>query len=94
MFTNSMQVVYIGGLFAQFRRDSNNKYIVDQSGVGEVAAVQLALDKVNNKTDNVFDDLLPNTQVCHIKKKKHVGAFCSTLTFANVLRDVSFSSNC
>ena len=50
----------MGGLFPQFRHDGS----VDETGVRQIAAAQLAIDRVNNKKDGVFDKLLPHTQVC------------------------------
>ena len=58
------KVLYIGGLFPQFRRlDSDGAYFVYEDGARLVAAAQMAIDRVNNKSDGVFDKLLPNTQV-------------------------------
>ena len=57
---NFAQAVFVGGLFPQFHHD-----VVDQAGVRYMAAVQMAINKVNNKTDGVYDNLLPNTQVCY-----------------------------
>ena len=65
------QALYVGGLFAQFSLDSDGKYVVDQGGVRQMAATQMALERVNNKTDGVYDHLLPNTQVC-----LHAQIFC------------------
>ena len=56
----------MGGLFPQFRLDSKNNYVVEESGVRSMAAAQLAIERVNNKTDGVYDKLLPNTQVCRV----------------------------
>ena len=53
----------MGGLFPQFRRDSENKFVIDEAGVRRMTAAQLAIDKVNDKSDGVYDNLLPNTQV-------------------------------
>ena len=54
-----MQVFYVGGLFRQF---ANNE--ISESGIRRMAAVQLAISKLNNKTDGIFDNLLRNAQVC------------------------------
>ena len=54
----------MGGLFPQFRLDSENKFVVDDDGVRLMAAVQMAINRVNNKSDGMYDNLLPNTQVC------------------------------
>ena len=53
----------MGGLFAQFSLDSDGKYVVNYAGLRQMAAVQMAIDQVNNKNDGVYDDLLPNTKV-------------------------------
>ena len=54
----------MGGLFPQFRLDSENKFVVDDDGVRIMTAVQMAINRVNNKSDGMYDNLLPNTQVC------------------------------
>ena len=48
----------MGGLFLQFFDGA-----VNQAGVREMAAVQLAIDRVNDKYDDHYDNLLPNTKV-------------------------------
>ena len=53
----------MGGLFPQFRLDSAGNYVVSSGGNRRVHAVQMAIDRVNNKKDGMYDDLLPNTQV-------------------------------
>ena len=53
----------MGGLFPQFRRNSTGNYVVEEAGVRWMAAVQLAIDRVNNKSDGLYDNLLPNAQV-------------------------------
>ena len=63
MRVNSVQVVLVGGIFPQFRLDSNKKFVVDESGVRRMAAVQMAINSINDKTDGYLDELLPNTQV-------------------------------
>ena len=57
--------MFIGGLFPQFRRNGENKFVVDESGVRLMAAAQMAINRVNDKSDGVFDNLLPGTQVCY-----------------------------
>lgn len=54
----------VGGLFSQFSRDSEGKLVVFSPGVREMAAVQLAINRINNKSDDLYDDLLPTAQVC------------------------------
>ena len=54
----------MGGLFSQFSRDSEGKLVVFSPGVREMAAVQLAINRINNKSDDLYDDLLPTAQVC------------------------------
>ena len=59
-----VQTLRVGGLFPQFQLDNNNvDYVVDNAGIREMAAVQMAINQVNNKSDDVYDHLLPNTQV-------------------------------
>lgn len=66
MLAALLQVVFVGGLFPQFRLDREEKFVIDQGGVRRMAAALLAIDRVNNKTDGVYDRLLPNTQVCRV----------------------------
>ena len=66
------QALHIGGLFAQFSLDSEGKYVVDQAALRQMSAVQMAIDRVNNKSDGVYDDLLPNTQVCFVRNRAAV----------------------
>ena len=53
----------MGGVFAQFSQDSNGAYVVNQAGVREMAGVQMAINRINNKTDGIYDELLPHTKV-------------------------------
>ena len=50
----------MGGIFRQFVHGTNT---VDQGGVRRMAAVQLAIDRVNDKYDDNYDNLLPSTKV-------------------------------
>ena len=59
----------MGGLFSKFTRDSNGTAVVD-SGFRLMPAVQMAIDRVNNKSDGIYDRLLPNVQVCHSVRSK------------------------
>ena len=54
------QVLYVGGLFPQFVAGTNTV----EEATRLQAAVLLAFDRVNNKTDGVYDHLLPGKQVC------------------------------
>ena len=58
-----LQFLLLGGLFAQFSSDSSGTYVIDQGGGRLLPAVQMAIDRVNNKTDGTFDKLLPHTLV-------------------------------
>ena len=58
-----IQVLLVGGLFAQFRDIGRSRYIVDPAGSRLLPAVQMAINRVNNKTDGIFDELLPGTKV-------------------------------
>ena len=54
-------MVYVGGLFPVFFKLDD---IIDVDyEVGLITVVQMALDRINNKNDGVFDNLLPNTRV-------------------------------
>ena len=54
-------MLFLGGLFSQFHQ-TGGKSIVDQGG-RFMPVVQIAIDIVNNKSDGLYDNLLPNTQV-------------------------------
>ena len=56
----------MGGLFRQFVKNSEGDAVRSMSGVRRMAAVQLALNSVNNKSDGVFDNLLPHAEVSNI----------------------------
>ena len=54
----------MGGLFEQFTfAGSGGETSLDQSAVRSMAAVQMAISKINNKHDGTFDKLLPQTKV-------------------------------
>ena len=57
------QALFVGGIFTQFSRDSDGNYAIDQGGLRSLSVAQIAIDRVNNKSDGVYDNLLPNTQV-------------------------------
>ena len=57
------QALFVGGIFAQFSRNSDGNFVTDQGGLRSLSATQIAIDRVNNKSDGVYDNLLPNTQV-------------------------------
>ena len=60
---NFVKALFLGGLFTQFSQDSDGNFVVDQGAVRSVPAVQMAIDRINNKSDGIYDKLLPNTQV-------------------------------
>ena len=62
----NLQILFVGGLFPLFSSSAGDvsKTVVDQSGVRRMAAVQIAMNRINNKNDGIFDDLLPQTKVC------------------------------
>ena len=82
----------MGGLFPQFRRDSENKFVIDEAGVRRMAAAQLAINIVNNKSDGVYDKLLPDTQVCCVDNLFWCG-ICYNLSRRDLLLRLR-SSNC
>ena len=55
----------MGVLFLQFMFDG---CAINELGVRQMAAVQLAYDRVNNKSDRVYGNLLPNKQVCAVNR--------------------------
>ena len=52
-------MLFLGGLFAQFKPNG----AID-GGSKFMPVVQIAINNVNNKSDGLYDNLLPNTQVC------------------------------
>ena len=60
LFVDVAQVLFLGGLFRQFLHGKNT---ISQGGVRRMAAVQLAIDRMNDKYDDNYDNLLPNTKV-------------------------------
>ena len=78
----------MGGLFPQFFVDGS---AIDELGVRQMAAVQLAFDRVNNKNDRVYGNLLPTKQVCAVNKLR-----CIRMLQFGLYDTVSFlcSSNC
>ena len=59
-----LQVLFVGGLFEQFVfAGSAGESSLDQSAVRSMVAVQLAMNRINNKQDEIFDKLLPQTKV-------------------------------
>ena len=50
----------MGGLFRQYDKEDN----VSATGISRMAAVELAIRRLNNKTDTFFDELLPDAEVC------------------------------
>lgn len=58
-----VQTLSVGGLFPQFKVDDTD-YVVNPPGVAFMAAARMAINIVNNKSDGMYDHLLPNTQVC------------------------------
>ena len=55
----------MGGLFPQFSSSAADVSVtvVDQGGVRRMAAVQMAINRVNDKHDGIYDTLLPQIKV-------------------------------
>ena len=85
----------MGGLFAQFSLDSSGKYVTDPSGLRPLAAVQMAINKINDKSDEIYDELLPRTRVRYTEYALLLGAmlFALRLCMCNAFCHV-LSSNC
>ena len=54
----------MGGLFRQFEMNDEGVDKISESGIRRMAAVKLAISRLNNKNDGIFDDLLRDTEVC------------------------------
>ena len=71
--------VNIGGLFPMFKTSAAS-YAKDASGIDRLSAFKLAIDEINDKTDGVADNLLPNTQLLFAyrdSKRDDQSAFCA-----------------
>ena len=73
----------MGGLFAQFSRDTDDKYVVDEAAARLMPAVQMAINRINDKTDGVYDELLPKTRV---RCTEHVLLLGAIIICATTLR--------
>ena len=57
-------MLFLGGLFAQFTfAGSEGETSLDQRAVRSMAAVQMAINGINDKHDGKYDGLLPQTKV-------------------------------
>ena len=57
---HAVQILFVGGLFPPFMKENNSsEYYLYEFGGRWMAAVQMAIAHVNERTD-----LLPGTQVC------------------------------
>uniref|UniRef100_A0A7S2BXW5 Receptor ligand binding region domain-containing protein n=1 Tax=Haptolina brevifila TaxID=156173 RepID=A0A7S2BXW5_9EUKA len=54
--------VWLGALFPRFRTSAYN-FATDMTGIQRLTAFHLAITEINNKTDGVADELLPNTRI-------------------------------
>ena len=58
----------MGGLFTQFSPDSSGKYtVLLPLGSRLLSAVQMAIGRINDKSDGIYDELLPRTKVRYTK---------------------------
>ena len=71
----------MGGLFPQFMLDGS---AINELGVRQMAAVQLAFDRVNNKNDPMYGNLLPNKQVYAVNSC--IVLACYNLNYTILLR--------
>ena len=62
LVTAQVPIVRIGGLFPRFKTSAAN-YAKDTSGVRRYTAFVQAIREINNKTDGIADDLLPQTKL-------------------------------
>ncbi len=54
--------VRLGGLFPRFKTDAPD-FTLDNAGVKRLTAFVMAIREINNKTDGIADNLLPNTEL-------------------------------
>ena len=82
--------VWIGALFPQFHTAASG-YTIDSSGIIRFASFLLALNEINNKTDGVADDLLPNTQLKYKlrdSKRNELASMTAAFDFAGSCSNV------
>ena len=56
-------MLLVGGFFPQFRPENNGEYGINHLGLSVLSAVQMAINRINNKSDDIFDELLPRIKV-------------------------------
>ena len=71
----AVPVVHLGGLYPRFSTASKN-FKLDTSGVRRFTAFVQAIREINNKSDGIADDLLPNTHIVFTSRdSKRADAF-------------------
>jgi hypothetical protein len=83
-FAGAPTVVKIGGLFSAFKDGGS---IMDKENAEFLAMFLMAVSEINNKTDGIHDDLLPDTQL----KISLVNSISTTLSGATAYFDVKDS---
>ena len=85
-FSNPPTVLKIGGLFSPFD-DSGN---VNSMQVQSLAAFLLAVKQINNKTDGVLDDILPDSTIVVNIQSAH--SYLEGTQAATAFKDAFFGS--
>lgn len=62
-YDTAPDIIKIGGIFSPFDKDGNVNSIQSEN----LAAFLMAIDEINDKTDGIFDWVLPNSQIVIVK---------------------------
>eukprot|EP00736_Rhodelphis_marinus_P008687 Rmarinus@m.23256 len=65
LITGADPFLYIGGLFSLTAYDTEGLRVPNEHGVANMAGFLMAVDEINNKTDGVLDNVLPQTQIVY-----------------------------
>ena len=86
-FESFPEVVKIGGLFSVFNGDGS----IDVQQAENLAAFLMAIEEINNKTDGIMDDILPNSQLVYAVSNDAYGDI-ETVAGAEYFLDAFFHS--
>ena len=82
--SDGTSVLYIGVLSQMFKTARNN-YAYSMKGANRFAAVYMAIKEINDKTDGIADDLLPNTQIKFAYHDTHADSYFGFFDAANLV---------
>ena len=82
-------ILNFGGLFETFDSNNDGSITVLQSGVQRKAAFLMAINEINNKTDGIADDLLPNHTINIFVLNSETNNYFNTIQNAYILLSYS-----